>query len=389
MASRPAFGLISEGSALLNDSAACERRTRSCGRFGPARLGSTVARSSAEQFGVFGFGRFVVVEESLLAAVGLDQRDLFFAAAGEAQIAQGFFVDGEDAAGGAVFGRHVGDGGAIGERKIAQAGAEVLDELSDDAVLAQHLGDGENEVGGGGAFAQASGELHADDQRNQHGDRLAEHGGFGFDAADAPAENAEAVDHRGVASRCRPACRDRRCACRLRSLDEDYAGEVFEIDLVDDAGVGRDDGEVAEAGLSPAEEGVALFVALEFEQRVHVEGAGGAEFVDLHGVVDDEFDGLQRIDERGIAAELLHGVAHGGEIDDAGTPVKSCRRTRLGVKAISLSGLEFLFQAASARISSLVTLRPSSVRSRFSSRMRRENGRCLVEMPCLSRASRR
>ena len=31
-----------------------------------------------------------------------------------------------------------------------------------------------------------------------------------------------------------------------------------------------------------------------------------------------------------------------------GTPVKSWSRTRLGVKAISLSGLEFLFQAAEA-----------------------------------------
>src|SRR5208283_5998407 len=50
---------------------------------------------------------------------------------------------------------------------------------------------------------------------------------------------------------------------------------------------------------------------------------------------------------------------------------------------------EFLFQAASARTSCLVTLRPSSERRRFSRRMRREYGRCLVEMPCLSRASRR
>ena len=72
-----------------------------------------------------------------------------------------------------------------------------------------------------------------------------------------------------------------------------------------------------------------------------------------------------------------------------GTPVKSCRRTRLGVKAISFSGFDWLFQFASARTSSLVTLRPSSVRSRFSSRMRSENGRCFVEMPCLSSASRR
>src|SRR5579859_3948734 len=100
-------------------------------------------------------------------------------------------------------------------------------------------------------------------------------------------------------------------------MDEDYAREVFEIDLVDDAGVGMDDGEVAESGLSPAQEGVALFVALKFEEGIHVERAGGAEFVDLDGVIDDEFDRLERVDEGGIAAESFHGIAHGGEVDDA------------------------------------------------------------------------
>ena len=53
-----------------------------------------------------------------------------------------------------------------------QAGTEELDELADDAVLAQHLGDGENKIGSGGAFAQASGEFHADDERDQNGDGL-------------------------------------------------------------------------------------------------------------------------------------------------------------------------------------------------------------------------
>ena len=69
-------------------------------------------------------------------------------------------------------------------------------------------------------------------------------------------------------------------------LGEDDAGQVFEIDLVDDAGVGRDDGQITKAGLAPAEERVTLFVALEFEESVYVEGVGGAELVDLHGVVD-------------------------------------------------------------------------------------------------------
>jgi hypothetical protein len=106
------------------------------------------------------------VEEALLLVIGLDQRDLLFAAAGEAQVAQRLRVDGEDAAGRAVFGSHVADGGAVGQRQLGDAGAVELDELADDAELAQHLGDGEHEVGRGRAFAQLAGQLEADDLRN-------------------------------------------------------------------------------------------------------------------------------------------------------------------------------------------------------------------------------
>ncbi len=85
-----------------------------------------------------------------------------------------------------------------------------------------------------------------------------------------------------------------------------------------DAHAGRDGGEVAEGGLAPLEEGVALAVALELEERVGVVGAGGAELVDLDGVVDDQLGGLEGVELLGIAAEGLDGVAHGGEIDDGG-----------------------------------------------------------------------
>ena len=76
--------------------------------------------------------------------------------------------------------------------------AVELDELADDAVLAQHLGDGEHDVGRGRAGRDRAGQLEADDARDEHRDGLAEHGRLGLDAADAPAEHAEAVDHRGV-----------------------------------------------------------------------------------------------------------------------------------------------------------------------------------------------
>ena len=53
----------------------------------------------------------------------------------------------------------------------------------------------------------------------------------------------------------------------------------------------------------------------------------------------------------------------------AGTPVKSCISTRLGVNAISSLGSAVAFQRATFSTSSAVTASPSSVRSRFSSRI--------------------
>jgi hypothetical protein len=85
---------------------------------------------------------------------------------------------------------------------VARSGSEPLavelDELADDAVLAQHLRDRQDKVGRGHAFAELAVELEADHDRCEHVERLAEHHRLGFDPAHAPAEHAQAVDHRRV-----------------------------------------------------------------------------------------------------------------------------------------------------------------------------------------------
>ena len=139
-----------------------------------------------------------LVPEHVLLAVRLDERDALLGAAGEAQVRERHVVDGEEAARRAVLGAHVPERRAIGERERRHAGPEVLDELADDADLAQDLGDGEHEVGGGRALRQLAREPEADDLRHEHRQRLAEHRRLGLDAADAPAEDAEPVDHRRV-----------------------------------------------------------------------------------------------------------------------------------------------------------------------------------------------
>jgi hypothetical protein len=273
----------------------------------------------------------------LLLHVRFDERDALLRAARQAQVVHRARVDGEHAARGAVLGRHVRDRRAVGERELLQARPGELDELADDAVLAQHLGDGQHEIGRGRALGQLARQAHADDLRDQHRHGLPEHRRLGLDAADAPTEHAETVDHRRV----RVGADDgvgigeRLGAVRLRAVRAGRIGRIgrigrtargrihhdarqeLEVDLVHDARVGRHRLEVLEGRRSPAQEGIALLIARELDLGVLLEGRQRAEVIDLHRVIDHELDRLQRIDLLRIAALLLHRVAHRREVDDA------------------------------------------------------------------------
>ena len=193
-----------------------ESAIRSCGRFGPAMLGSTSPRSSSS---VSRVGRLLgvgLVEETLLARVGVDQLDLLGGPARELQVAQGLGVDREDRAGRAELRRHVPDRRPVGQAEAGDARAEELDELGDDALLAEHLGHRQHEVGRRRPLAQLAGEPEADHLREQHRDRLAEHRGLGLDPAHAPAEDAEPVDHRRVRVGADEGVRDRPGSSRRR-----------------------------------------------------------------------------------------------------------------------------------------------------------------------------
>ena len=245
----------------MKDSFARASGTRSCGRRGPAMLGSTDDEVELDDLRVRRVHRRVVPEQVLLA-VRLDERDPLRAPAGQLQVDERLVVHREEAARRAVLGRHVPDRRAVGDRQRRKPFAEVLDELADDAGLAQQLCDGEDEVGRRRALRQAAAQLEADDLRHEHRQRLAEHRRLGLDPADAPAEDAEAVDHRRVRVGA-----DERVGKRDAVPLLDDAAEVLEVDLMDDSGSGRDDLQVAERALAPAQKRVALEVALELDAR--------------------------------------------------------------------------------------------------------------------------
>jgi hypothetical protein len=73
------------------------------------------------------------------------------AAAGQAQVVERLLVDEEHRRGGAVFGRHVGDGRAVAERQRRRAFAAELQIGADHFLIAQELGQCQHDVGGGDA----------------------------------------------------------------------------------------------------------------------------------------------------------------------------------------------------------------------------------------------
>ena len=235
------------------------------------------------------------------------------AAPREVQVRQCFVVHREEAHGRAVFGSHVGDGRAVRHAQAGKAGAVELHKFSDHALLAQHFRDGKNQVRCRRSLAQPSVQLEAHHFRHQHGQRLPEHGSLRFNPADAPAKHAERVHHCRVRVRAhqRIGIRFETIAIRSRA---NHARQVLDVHLMADSGVRRHHLEIAERVLSPAQELVALDIALKFKLGVHAESIHVAEAIHLHGVVDDQFGGEERIDALCVAAQFLHGFAHGGQI---------------------------------------------------------------------------
>ena len=82
--------------------------------------------------------------------------------------------------------------------------------------------------------AQLAGELEADDVGGEHVDGLTQHHGLGLDAADAPTEDADAVDHGGVAVGADEAV-GVVGGLTVDDLVVRDAGDPLEVDLVDDA----------------------------------------------------------------------------------------------------------------------------------------------------------
>ena len=151
--------------------------------------------------------------------------------------------------------------------------------------------------------------------------RLAEHGGLRLDAADAPAEHGEAVDHRGVAVGADERIGDRRASCRRPSscVGPDRLRQVFEVHLVADAGAGRHDAEIVEGAPGP----IAGTCSARRCARIRARRSCSKAFGVPKSSTITEWSMTRSTGTSGLIfcgspPSLRHRVAHGGEVDDRG-----------------------------------------------------------------------
>ncbi len=95
----------------------------------------------------------LVAPHALCLAVGLHQRDRVRVATGQPQVGERLRVHWEKAAGSAVLGCHIGDGGAVSQRQLVQPTAMEFHKLAHHTMCPQHLYYLQHEVGGGDALA--------------------------------------------------------------------------------------------------------------------------------------------------------------------------------------------------------------------------------------------
>ena len=165
--------------------------------FGPGQRGLHTCEVQRQRVRKHRVRRACAAEQRLLFGVALQQAGSS-RAAGAAQITQRLIIRWKEAACSAVLRRHVGNCGAVGQRHSAKSRPKKFHKLVYNTFGAQHLRDRQHQIGGSDAFAQLALQFEPNHLRRHNVQRLAEHDGLGFNAAHAPAQHTQPVNHGGV-----------------------------------------------------------------------------------------------------------------------------------------------------------------------------------------------
>src|SRR5262249_40540006 len=149
------------------------------------------------------------------------------------------------------------------------------------------------------------------------GARLAKHGRLCLNPTDAPADDAQSINHRGMGVGPNQGVWVKSSPRKHHDLRE-----ILEIHLMTNSCARRDDAKILKSLLTPTKKNIALAIAFVFNIGVEGEGRRRRELIDLDGVVDHKIHRYQRIDFVGVSFKLFHGVAHSSQVHDGGNSSK-------------------------------------------------------------------
>ncbi len=101
-----------------------------------------------------------------------------------------------------------------------------------------------------------------------------------------------------------------------------HLGQMFDVDLVADAGSRRNHPKIIKCLLSPAKELITFPVAIKFQFGVELCRILGAEGIDHNRMINDQIDRRQRVYFGRITAQIHHCIAHRRQVRDRRHPGK-------------------------------------------------------------------
>src|SRR5438270_7358429 len=236
---------------------------------GQAWLDSTQIK--VEQVIKLWLGHLVCTEKPLGLAVAFNQVHQPWGAPGFTQIVQRLVIDREECCRGTKFRGHIRNGGAVCQWQLAEAGTTKLNEFSNNATLTQHLCHCEDKVGGSCSTGERPREAHTNNFWSEQIKRLTQQDRLGLNTANPPTKDTKTVNHGSMRVGTNECIRKSyRLAIFLPGHHD--GSQVFQVHLVNNTRSRRDNPEIAESLLPPAQQGIAFAIALIFTLNIACKG---------------------------------------------------------------------------------------------------------------------
>ena len=149
--------------------------------------------------------------------------------------------------------------------------------------------------------------MHTDDIWSQKINRLAQHTRFSLNTPNAPANHTNTVDHGRVRIGT-----DKRIWIVHPVFFQHPFGQVFEINLVNDANTGWNNLEAIKRLHAPFQELIACLIALKFLLHVLLQGIANSSIIDLYRMIDNEVHRHEWLNELWVFAQLGNCRTHRG-----------------------------------------------------------------------------